>query len=71
MPVLQKIATMGEGRKVKGLQEYEFMDPEAAAKFQELMEKLGAGGGEVLLGGGAGGAGGGEVGGGGGELLAQ
>jgi len=28
------------GGKVKGLQEYEFMDPEAAAKYQELMEML-------------------------------
>lgn len=28
------------GGRVKGLQEYEFMDPEAAAKFQELMEML-------------------------------
>lgn len=28
------------GGRIKGLQEYEFMDPEAAAKFQELMEML-------------------------------
>jgi uncharacterized protein with von Willebrand factor type A (vWA) domain len=28
------------GGRVKGLQEYEFMDPEAAAKFQELMQML-------------------------------
>ncbi|MCH8051326.1 MAG: VWA domain-containing protein [Chloroflexi bacterium] len=28
------------GGKVKGLQEYEFMDPEAAAKYQELMQML-------------------------------
>lgn len=28
------------GGRVKGLQDYEFMDPEAAAKFQELMEML-------------------------------
>lgn len=28
------------GGRVKELQEYEFMDPEAAAKFQELMETL-------------------------------
>ncbi len=28
------------GGKVKGLQDYEFMDPEAAAKYQELMEML-------------------------------
>jgi uncharacterized protein with von Willebrand factor type A (vWA) domain len=28
------------GGRVKELQEYEFMDPEAAAKFQELMEML-------------------------------
>jgi uncharacterized protein with von Willebrand factor type A (vWA) domain len=28
------------GGRVKGLQEYEFMDPEAAAKYQELMEML-------------------------------
>jgi uncharacterized protein with von Willebrand factor type A (vWA) domain len=28
------------GGRIKGLQDYEFMDPEAAAKFQELMEML-------------------------------
>src|SRR4029078_11314738 len=28
------------GGRVKELQEYEFMDPEAAAKFQELMQML-------------------------------
>jgi len=28
------------GGRVKGLQDYEFMDPEAAAKYQELMEML-------------------------------
>ena len=28
------------GGQIKELQDYEFMDPEAAAKFQELMEML-------------------------------
>jgi uncharacterized protein with von Willebrand factor type A (vWA) domain len=39
---LQSLDSLPEdaGGRVKELQEYEFMDPEAAAKFQELMEML-------------------------------